>query len=83
MKKENFFSKLERDYLDDEQIERTKEIIKLFDIKNGKELTHLYLKSDVLLLACIFEKFIKLSVNEYDNIPLYCVSLPGYTWQSG
>ena len=31
----------------------------------------------------MFEKFIKVSVNEYDINPLYCVSLPGYTWQSG
>ena len=35
-----------------------------FKIKKGKELTERFLKSDVLLLACVFEKFIKLSVNE-------------------
>ena len=33
------------------------------------------------MLACVFEKFIKLSVKQYDINPLYCVSLPGYTWQ--
>ena len=57
--------------------------IKRFNIKNGEEITQLYLKSDVLLLACVFEKFIKKSVNEFGNNPLYCVSLPGYTWQCG
>ena len=31
----------------------------------------------------MFEKFIKISVNEYGINPLYCVSLPGYTWQCG
>ena len=31
----------------------------------------------------MFEKFIKVSVNEYGINPLYCVSLPGYTWQCG
>ena len=67
----------------DEEIKRTKEIIKIFDIKNGEELTEIYLKSDVLLLACIFAKFIKVSINEFDINPLYCVSLPGYTWQCG
>ena len=36
-----------------------------------------------LLLACVFEKFIKVSVNEYGINLLYCVSLPGYTWQCG
>ena len=70
-------------YPDDEQIERTMDINKLFKIKNGEELTEIYLKSEVLLLACVFEKFIKISVNEYGINPLYCVSLPGYTWQCG
>ena len=59
------------------------DIIKRFNIKNGEELTELYLKSDILLLACVFEKFIKISVNQYDINPLYFVSLPGYTWQCG
>ena len=31
----------------------------------------------------MFEKFIKVSVNEFHIYPLYCVSLPGYTWQGG
>ena len=57
--------------------------IEKFNIKTGEELTQLYLKSDVLLLTCVFEKLIKASVIEYDFNPLYCVSLPGYTWQCG
>ena len=35
------------------------------------------------MLTCVFEKFIKVSVIEFGNNPLYCVSLPGYTWQCG
>ena len=58
-------------------------MIRKFNIKNGEELTQLYLKSDVLLLTCVFEKFIKVSLNEIGINPLYCVSLPGYTWQCG
>ena len=83
LKKEHFFSKLKNKCPDDEEIERTTDIIKRFNIKNGEELTQIYLKSDVLLLSCVFEKFIKVSVNEFDINPLYCVSLPGYTWQCG
>ena len=83
LKKENFFSKLKNKCPDDEEIQRTMDIIKKFNIKNGEELTQIYLKSDVLLLACVFEKFIKVSVNEFGINPLYCVSLPGYTWQCG
>ena len=71
LKKEDFFSKLKNSYPDDEEIERTKEIIKMLNIRNGEELTELLLKSDVLLLASVFEKFIKISVNEYGINPLY------------
>ena len=35
------------------------------------------------MLACVFEKFRKISVNEFGIIPLYCNSLPGYTWECG
>ena len=81
LKKEDFFSKLKNDYPNDDEIERTKEIIKLFNIKNGEELTRLYCKSDVILLADVFEKFVKVSSEEYGFYPLYCVSLPGYNYQ--
>ena len=83
LKKEDFFSKLKHKCPDDDEIERTKDIIERFNIKNGEKLTEIYLKSDVLLLACVFEKFIKVSINEFKINPLYCVSLPGYTWQCG
>ena len=55
----------------------------MFDIKNGVELTKLYLKSDVILLADVFEKFFKISIDEYGINTLDCVTLPGYTWQCG
>ena len=81
IKKEGFLKKLTNKCPDDEGMKRTKEIIKLFNIKNGEELTEIFLKNDVILLTCVFEKFIKVSINEFDTNPLYCVSLPGYTWQ--
>ena len=83
LENKDFFSKLKNKCPDDKEIDRTREIIKKFNIKNGKELTELYLKSDVILLADVFEKFIKISVEEYGINPLFCVSLPGYTWQCG
>ena len=83
IKKEDFFSKLKNDYPSDKEIKRTKEKTKLFNIKNEGELTKLYFKTDVFLLACVFEKVKKVSVNEFGINPLYCVSLPGYTWLCG
>ena len=41
----------------------------------------MYCKSDVILLADVFEKFVKVSTEEYKINPLYCVSLPSYTYQ--
>ena len=55
----------------------------MFNTKNGEELREKYLKGDVLLLTCVFEKFIDVSVKEFGIIPLYCVNLPNYTWQCG
>ena len=43
-------------------------------------MTQIYLKSDVILLADIFEKIFKVFIKEFDNNPLYCVSLPRHTW---
>ena len=83
LEKKDFFSKLKNKCPDDEEIERTVDIIYIFKIKNGEELTEIYLKSDVLFLACVLEKFIKVSIKEFKINPLYCVSLPGYTWQCG
>ena len=83
LEKKDFFSKLKNKCPDDDEIERTMDIIRRFDIKSGEELTEVYLKSDVLLLTCVFEKFIKISVEEYKINPLYFVSLPGYTWHCG
>ena len=81
LEKEDFFSKLKNEYPSEDETERTKEIIKLFNIKDGEELTKLYCKSDVILFADVFEKFVKVSTEEYKINPLYCVSLPGYTYQ--
>ena len=54
LKKEDFFNKLKIGYPDDEETERTKEIIELFNIRNGEELTEIYLKSDAFcLLVCL------------------------------
>ena len=34
-------------------------------------------------MADVFEKPFTISIEEYGINPLYCVSLPGYTWQCG
>ena len=65
---------------DQKEIDRTNQIIKLFNIKNGRELTELDCKADIILSADIFEKFIEVSKTEFGINPLYHISSPGTTW---
>ena len=83
LENKDFFSKLKNKCPDDIEIDRTREIIEKFNIKDGKELTELFCKSDVLLLTCVFEKFVKAMQDVFEISPLYFVSLPGYTWTCG
>ena len=82
-KKEDFFSTLKNGYLNDEERERIYKLIRTFTIKSGIELTQLYLKSDGILLVGFFERFIKLSIKKFGINTLYCVNLPGCTWNCG
>ena len=70
LKKEYFLSKLKNKCPDDDEIDRTQKIIQTFDIKNGDDLTQLYLKSDVILLADGVENFVKVSTEECGINPL-------------
>ena len=79
LKNEDFVSKLKNKFPDDEEIQRTMDTIDKFKIKNGEELSEIYLKSDLILLTCVFEKFIRVSFNEFEINLLYCVSLPVFT----
>ena len=80
---EDFWSTLKQTTPNLEEINRTQEIIKKYDLKNGQELTELYLKMDVLQLTDVFENFVEKSTLEYGINLLYSYSLPGYTWKAG
>ena len=47
-----------------------------------KDYQDLYLKVDVLLLACVFETFRKESMKSFELNPVHCLSTPGYTWDA-
>ena len=55
--------------------------VKISILKKGEKLTQLYFRSDVLLLKCVFETFLKVSINEFGINPHYFASLLRYTWQ--
>jgi hypothetical protein len=62
---------------------KAKQLWGLFKCKDHKEFISLYLKSDVMLLADCFEKFLDLIMNNYMIDPCHCYSVPGFTWQAG
>ena len=52
---------------------------KVFEIRNLGEYHDLYLKTDVLLLCNVFEKFISVYLKDY---PCHCFSSPGLSWDA-
>ena len=81
--KEDYWSTLTQSYPSDDDIKRTHKLFEKNESKNGRELTMLYLKMDVLQFADVFENFVESSTREYKINPLYSYSLPGYTWKAG
>ena len=58
-KKEEFYSHLSIEDITDPDYEHAKKVCKDFDIKHLVEYRGLYLQNDTLLLADVFENFVK------------------------
>ena len=59
-----------------------KKIWDVFEIENLDEYHDLYVQSDTLLLADMFENFRNMCLNIYELDPVYSVSAPGLAWQA-
>ena len=70
--KEDFWSTLKQTTPPDEEINRTQEIIKKCNVKNGQDLTMLNLKKVVLQLADVFENFVEKATLEYKIKSILC-----------
>ena len=53
-----------------------------FGMKTFQEYHHLYLKTDVLLLADVFENFRNICLNNYDLDPVWYYTSPGLAWDA-
>ena len=60
----------------------SKRVCKDFEIKNLGEYHDLYLKSDALLLADIFENFRKIYLEIYQLDPAKFLSAAGLAWKA-
>ena len=54
----------------------------VFEINNLGEYHDLYVQSDTLLLADVFENFRNKCLEIYELDPIYFVSAPGLAWQA-
>ena len=81
-KKENFYSILNDENISDDQYNHAKNVWNTFNFKNFGEYHHLYLKSDILLLADVFENLRKTCIKYYKLDPCHYFSSPGLSWDA-
>ena len=75
--KEAFNCNLNLEDISDEDYTHAQKVWDVFEIKNLGEYHDLYVQSDTLLLADIFENFRNMCLNIYELDPVYFVSAPG------
>ncbi|KAJ8972052.1 hypothetical protein NQ317_001522 [Molorchus minor] len=76
----DFHNKLNDEDVSEDDYIHAQNVWKAFKLTNLKEYTQLYLKTDVLLLADVFENFRERCLNTYGLDPAHYYTLPGYTW---
>ena len=80
--KEEFYSILNDEHITDEQYKHAQTVWDTFSLKNMGEYHDLYLKSDILLLADVFENFRKTCLQYYKLDPCYYFTSPGLSWDA-
>ena len=63
--KEVFYSTLNLEDISDEDYEHVQNVWNVFEIKNGGEYHDLYVQSDTLLLADVYENFRNMCLDKY------------------
>ena len=77
-----FLSSLKNCDITEKEYQRACNVWKVFGFKNLGEYHDLFLKTDVLLLCDIFEKFIDVCLKDYRLDPCHYFSSPGIFWGS-
>ena len=80
--KEDFYSNLNMEDIDDIDYRHGNNVFKRFKLENLGQYHDLYVQSDTLLLADVFENVRGMCVKVYELDPTYFLSLPGPAWQA-
>ena len=80
--KESFYSNLNMKNIDDIDYRHGNNMFKRFKLKHLGEYHDLYVQSDTLLLADVFENFKNMCLKVYELDPAHFLSLPGLAWQA-
>ena len=81
-RKEPFCSNLNMENIDDIDYRHGNNVFKRFKLKNLGEYHDLYVQSDTLLLADVFENFRNTCLEVFELDPAHFLSLPGLAWQA-
>ena len=82
LQRSTFYSKLNDEHISDEDYEHAQKVWEAFDCKILKDYHDLYLESDVLLLADIFENFRDVCMTNYELDPAWYYTAPGVAWDA-
>ena len=80
--KEGFHNNLNMEGITDTDYKHAKKIWKSYEITNFSYYYDLYVQSDTLLLADVFENFLNKSAEIYRLDPAHFSSVPGLAWQA-
>ena len=80
--KESFYSELNKEGITDEDYILAQKVWDIFEIKNFGEYHDLYVQSDTLQLADVFESFRDKCIEIYQLDPAHSLSAPGLAWQT-
>ena len=80
--KEGFYSNLDLEDISDGDYAHAQKVWDVFKINNLGDYYDLYVQSDTLLLADVYENFRNMCLEKYELDPTYFVSVPGLAWQA-
>ena len=80
--KESIYSNLTLENISETDYAHANNVFKIFNINNLGEYHDLYVRSDTLFFADIFENFRQSCLKNYELDPAHFVSLPGLAWQA-